>query len=130
MSIRFFSALVLATFAAASGSAGAQVVHKAPINAPVNKTPSTGVNRQSHTCRDSNFPATITQSDGSLLSYPGGTFMRAEVKQTQPGWVSVNCHYGVRYSSELSPVYIVFRTIKGFSANQCTVSGETVTCAR
>lgn len=87
-------------------------------------------NRLSHTCKNPNPGNIFREPDGGYHESAQGWFIRAEVHQGT-GWAAAYCYYGLDLANPAArPVYSVHYEMTGFKANECGVSGATVTCTR
>ena len=86
-------------------------------------------NRLTHTCKNPNQGNVFQEPDGGYHESPQGWFYKAEVHQSS-SWALAYCYYGLDLAAPSNrPVYSVHYEMTGFKANQCGVSGATVTCA-
>ena len=129
MTVRLLTAMALAMSLTAWGDhayAQQQMIRKPPEK-PVSAA---GMNRISHTCADVQRGDVVATANGGWVEYPTGTLMRTEVHGGGTGSPAAYCYYGVNYSSGMAQVYSVHFELKGFNANQCSVSGKSVNCSR
>jgi hypothetical protein len=88
--------------------------------------------RLAHTCKNPNPGNIFREPDAGYHESFQGWFYKAEVHQgSTPGSASAYCYYGLDMAAPANrPVYSVHYPMTGFNANQCSVSGMTVTCVR
>jgi len=85
----------------------------------------------SHTCVNPNNPPIFTQPDGGYHEPYQGWFYQASVVQSASGWAFTECWYGLDMAAPANrPVHRVHFEMTGYYANECTVSGATVTCSK
>jgi len=85
----------------------------------------------SHTCVNPNNPPIFLQPDGGYHEAYQGWFYQASVFQSASGWAMAYCWYGLDLAAPANrPVHRVHFEMTGYYANECSVSGATVTCSK
>ena len=113
-------------------SAASALLIAQPASAQLNALPIGHLwQTMSHTCVNPNNPPIFVQPDGGYHEAYQGWFYAASVVQSASGWALAYCWYGLDMAAPANrPVHRVHFEMTGYYANECTVSGATVTCSK
>jgi hypothetical protein len=127
MPLRTHALIFALASALAGGAANAQTTRKV---APTQMQSTQGLAKVARSCPSMIRGNGASLPDGGHAEYPQGWYFNAEVRDGQRG-AFLHCYYGFNNSSpSTSLVYWVDYELAGFKAGQCSLSRNTVTCAR
>jgi hypothetical protein len=127
MNVRFFRALPLACLLTSVGATAQTVAPQLQLKGPIQTLPL--ANQLSKTCPNPNPAYVFGQPNGGYQETAQGWFYQATVSQGSAPYALANCYYGLDEAAPSNrPVYLVHYNMNGYSANECKVSGKTVTC--
>lgn len=141
MPIRIHALVPAAIFALASSIVGAQAVQRTAPS--LERHPTQGVTRSPGAAQSQPgaqmikacppmIPGQIIPVAGEgLLEYAQGWYYKAALLPGAQGWAAINCYYGYQKSSPAAtPTYTVHYEMTGFKNNQCSLSGNALSCKR
>jgi len=127
MNVRFFRALPLACLLASAGASAQTAAPELQLKGPIQPLPL--ANQLSKTCPNPNPGYIFLQQDGGYEETAQGWFYKAAVFQGSSPSAAAYCYYGLDEAAPSNrPVYTVHYNMNGYTANECKVSGKTVTC--